>query len=89
MTEHVKQWLNAYLDGELRGARMGQVESHLTECAECRAELDDLRGLFTLLRETSPAGEFISTERFVSNLTLSLPRQPEHSQPRRVLEIGW
>jgi hypothetical protein len=65
------------------------VESHLTECAECRTELDELRGLFTLLRETAPAGKFISTERFVSNLTLNLPRQPEHSQPRRVFEIGW
>lgn len=89
MTEHVKQWLNAYLDGELHGARIGQVENHLAECAECNAELDGLRKLSALLRETAPVGEFISTERFVSNLTLNLPRQPEHSQPRKVLEIGW
>jgi hypothetical protein len=89
MTEHVKQWLNAYLDGELRGARMGQVENHLADCAECRTELDELRGLSALLRETAPVGEFIPTERFVANLTLNLPRQPEHSQPRKALEIGW
>ena len=89
MTEHIKQWLNAYLDGELRSARIGQVENHLAECAECNAELDEMRRLSALLRDTAPVGEFISTERFVSNLTLNLPRQPEHSQPRKVLEIGW
>ena len=89
MTEHVKQWLNAYLDGELRGAYIDRVESHLAECAECSAELDGLRKLSSLLRDTAPVGDFISTERFVSNLTLNLPRQPEHSQPRKILEIGW
>jgi len=89
MTEHVKQWLNAYLDGELRGESLNQVEHHLDECVECSAELDELRGLSALLQETPPAGEFISTERFVSNLTLTLPRQPGHSQPRKIFEIGW
>jgi hypothetical protein len=89
MAKHISEWLNAYLDGELNKARTSQVEDHLAECAECSAELEELRGLFSLLRETAPTGEFISTERFVSNLTLNLPRQPEHSQRRKVLEVGW
>ena len=89
MTEHVKQWLNAYFDGELHGARVSQVESHLAECAECKAELDGLRKLSALLRDTAPTNEFISTKRFVSNLTLNLPRQPEQTQPRKILEISW
>ena len=89
MAKHITEWLNAYLDGELNGARTSQVEDHLAECAECRAKLEELRGLSALLRETAPAGEFIPTERFVANLTLNLPRQPGHSQPRNALEIGW
>jgi len=89
MADHVTQWLGTYLDGELRGANLRQVESHLAECDQCQAELDGMLGLSTLLRETSPNGEFISTERFIANLTLNLPRQTEQPQTRKVLEIGW
>jgi hypothetical protein len=89
MFEHIKEWLNAYHDDELRGARLRQVENHLAECNECQAELDELQELSALLRETAPIGEFISTERFVSNLILNLPRQPEPPQTRKALEIGW
>jgi predicted anti-sigma-YlaC factor YlaD len=89
MSEHVNEWLNAYLDGELSSARLRQVENHLAECDECRTELDEIQGLSALLRETAPTGKFISTERFVSNLTLNLPRRPEPPQTRKVLEIGW
>jgi hypothetical protein len=89
MSEHVTEWLGTYHDGELHGAHLRQVEQHLVECAECRAELDGLQGLSNLLQETAPAGDFLPTERFVANLTLTLPRQPERTQPRKALEFGW
>jgi hypothetical protein len=89
MSEHITQWLGAYHDGELRGAHLRQVENHLAECAECQSELEGMQGLSALLHETAPAGEFLPTERFVANLTLNLPRQPESAQPRKALEIGW
>ncbi len=90
MPEHVTQWLGAYYDGELRGARLRQVENHLAECADCQAELEGMRSLSTLLKETAPEGDFLSAERFAANLALRLPRQPEMPQPRsKALEIGW
>lgn len=89
MPKHVTEWLGAYHDGELNSARLRQVEGHLAECAECQAELEGMQGLSALLRETAPADEFLPTERFVANLTLNLPRQPEQPQPRKMLEIGW
>lgn len=89
MSEHVTDWLEAYQDGELHGLRLRQVESHLAECAACQAELEALAGLSSLLTETLPVGDFLPTERFVANLTLSLPRQTEAPQPRKMLEFGW
>ena len=89
MPEHVNQWLGAYSDGELGGARLRQVESHLAECAACRAELEQLGSLSSLLHESPAEGEFLPTERFVSNLNLNLPRRPVVTRTRRALEIGW
>lgn len=91
MSDHINQWLGAYHDGELRGNRLHQVEKHLEECGACRAELDELRSLTFLLRDTDPEANFIPTDRFVANLVLSLPRSTTTPQPpaRNALQIGW
>jgi hypothetical protein len=90
MSEHVNEWLSPYFDGELYGMRLRQVENHLAECSQCRSELERVKELSALLRGTKPAGEFLSTDRFVANLTLNLPRQAEKPQFRsKALEVGW
>lgn len=88
MSDHVTEWLNAYLDGELKGRRLHQVEEHLALCDACRAELESLQGLSTLLQEV-PAAEFASHERFVSQVNLRLPQRQVKSRSRRVSEVGW
>jgi len=89
MPEHMNEWLSPYFDGELSGARLRQVENHLAECDQCRLELERVRELSSLLRGDLPTNAFISTERFVANLTLNLPRQTAAPQPRKAFEIGW
>ncbi|MDR3575411.1 MAG: zf-HC2 domain-containing protein [Anaerolineaceae bacterium] len=89
MIEHVTDLLGAYLDGELGGSRLRQVEDHLIICAACRLELDELRSLSGLLHETLPIRAFTPTERFAANLTLRLPRRPEAAQARRPHEEIW
>jgi Putative zinc-finger len=89
MTEHVTEWLSPYSDGELHSARLSQVEQHLSECAECQNELEEMKELSALLHEAPPTENFLPAERFVSNLKLSLPRQPEHPRSGRILEMGW
>jgi len=42
MSGHLNEQLSAYLDGELEGADRAAAESHLAECAECRADLEGL-----------------------------------------------
>src|SRR5688572_12170796 len=88
MSEHMTDWLGAYMDGELKGARLRQVETHLMECAQCSSELESLNGLSALLH-AAPSPEFTSPERFASQVGLHLPRELPKASKRSVLEIGW
>jgi anti-sigma factor RsiW len=88
MSNHVTEWLNAYLDGELHGHRLHQVEEHLAGCEACQTELDSLRGLLSLLQEV-PAAEFPSAERFVTQVNLLLPQKRTAPPRPQLFEIGW
>ncbi len=90
MTEHVLEWLNAYLDGELGSFRLHQVESHLERCSACRAELDQLHKLSNMLQETPPPVKFTPSDRFAANLKLRLPRKPQVLHGRKTAGMsGW
>ena len=88
MPNHVTEWLNAYLDGELHGNWLHTVEAHLAECEACSAELQSLRDLSGLLHKV-PAPEFTSPERFAANVNLLLPQRPVTAPRSRLFEIGW
>jgi hypothetical protein len=88
MSNHVTEWLNAYLDGELKNGKLHQVEKHLVECDECRTELESLQNLSSLLREV-PAPEFTSTERFATRVSLRLPHAKPKATKSKAQEIGW
>ena len=89
MSDHVTEWLGVYHDSELHGVRLRQVEQHLAECVACQAELDEIRDLSVLLRDTTSDANFLPTERFVANLSLSLPRRSGEHEPHTALKIGW
>lgn len=88
MSNHVKEWLNAYLDGELKNGRLHQVEAHLAECPECLAELESLEDLSNLLHAV-PAPEFISPDKFAAQVNLRLPHEQPKAAKQSVQEIGW
>jgi len=82
------EWLNAYLDGELKEGQVQQVEAHLVECKACREELESLARLSSLLHEV-PAPEFTPPERFAAQVNLRLPRRQMSASRNKILEIGW
>ena len=88
MSNHVTEWLNAYLDDELKNGRLHQVEAHLAECVECQAELESLQNVSSLLHEV-PAPEFISSERFASQVNLRLPHEQPRATKHKAQEMGW
>lgn len=58
MNEHLGDQLSAYVDGELEGEARVTAEAHLTDCAECRVAVQDLRRVVALARaldDRSPA----------------------------------
>jgi anti-sigma factor RsiW len=82
MHEDMRTLLNAYLDGELHGRRLLEMQAHLASCEDCQIELKELRLVSNLLQASS-APETLPAERFVSQLTLSLPRQPQRDRSLR------
>lgn len=89
MNGHVKPWIAAYHDGELRGRRLRQVEEHLAGCETCRAELNELQCLSALLHESPAAEGLLPADRFVAQVGLRLPRRPTKPVWQRTLEAGW
>ena len=89
MSEHITQWLSAYLDGELHGERLRQVEAHLEGCPDCQAGLQSLRGLSDLLKAAPAPVGLTPAERFTSQVLLRLPPRPAPPLRRTVLEAGW
>ena len=88
MSKHIAEWLNAYLDGELRGSRLQHVEAHLVECEDCRRELESLERLSGLLHQV-PAPAFTPPERFAAQVNLRLPHRQIAAPGGKILEIGW
>ena len=90
MTEHVTEWLSAFLDGELNGLRLRQVQDHLARCAACRAELKELQSLSLMLKQAEPAVAYQPVDRFIAELTLMLPRREGvPPSPNKWENIGW
>jgi anti-sigma factor RsiW len=84
MHKEMRSLLNAYLDGELHGRRLHELETHLASCEACQDELQDLRQVSELL-QADPITDAMPVERFVSQMTLRLPRR---SQPVRSPKPG-
>lgn len=45
MSEHLNELLSDYLDDEVTTLERMRVESHLAQCAQCRADLEGVRGV--------------------------------------------
>jgi anti-sigma factor RsiW len=88
MHAEMRLLLNAYLDGELQGVRLLELEHHLASCESCREELKELRLLSGLLR-AAPAPDFLPAQRFASNLALSLPRRSLPDLPQKPVSLAW
>lgn len=89
MNEHVTQWLEAYFDREIPGRRARQIESHLETCPDCLAEFENLNRLSTLLQQAPEPSNLTPHKKFVAQVGLRLPRNPDQPGWPKALRIGW
>jgi anti-sigma factor RsiW len=89
MADHVSEWLGALLDGELQGLKLRQVKDHLTTCAVCQAELNELRSLSRLLKSSTLADRPEPLEDFTAALIPHLPTRPAVNPPTKRQELAW
>jgi anti-sigma factor RsiW len=90
MNGHLKELLDAYLDGELNASQRRQAQAHLQGCPECRAELERRRALSSTLRaDPMPAGGK-SEQRFVAEVSMRMPRKVAPAHPAvRPAAVAW
>jgi len=88
MHEMLHPFLNSYLDGELHGTRLQQMELHLASCETCQTELKELRRVSELLQK-APVAEIPRVDRFVANLTLILPQRQMSDQKEGPKLLWW
>lgn len=95
MTHLSPEALAGYLDDDLPGEERGQVELHLASCAECRAELAEVRRLQRVRRRRQWITVLVPVAAAAALLVIALPRQtatpsgirsrPEAEQPLGVV----
>ncbi|HTO08092.1 MAG TPA: zf-HC2 domain-containing protein [Myxococcota bacterium] len=81
-----REEIAAYVDGELAGEARAELESHLSACAACRAEVaaqERLAHAFATLPEVTPAGDFEA--RFWARVA----REGEARESRWKRWFGW
>jgi hypothetical protein len=86
------EWLTAYYDGQLDGARRERVEAHLRECAECRAELEAWNALsHALTAAPLPRADLSNPADFWSGVQARLaPRDAAPDAPSaRAMLLRW
>ncbi len=88
MSDHMLEWLGAYLDGELRNGQLRKVQAHLETCKSCMLAFQDLQAVKDALHEV-PAPAFPAPERLAAEVALRLPRAQIKPMRQRTLEIGW
>lgn len=80
--------LSAYADGEVTAKERGQVELHLSGCADCRARLSDLKALSAAVAQVfTQEAEEADFSRFADDVLRRVA--PERPSLLERLRVAW
>lgn len=86
MTEHVREHLSPFLDGELTAPDRAAVEAHLQACPECAAHLEELATLDALARDLPAPAPADGFEAFPARVRARIAAHGR--RPRRIPAWG-
>ena len=89
MNQHIDTWIDAYLDKELNEIQTAKFEKHLETCPACLVQLEERKQLSKLLQSFALPKSNQSTEQFVQNINLLLPRIQAKPNKKQSSGSGW
>jgi anti-sigma-K factor RskA len=79
--------LALYALGALQGDERHTIEKHLETCADCRRELDSLRGDMALMAMSAAGPK--PPQRSKQRLMSAIAKEPRSAEPQRRGVLGW
>jgi anti-sigma factor RsiW len=80
MHEKFQNLMGAYMDGELHGRLLTELQEHLVNCGACQAELHSLEKIAGMLHSI-PEETVMPAGQFASRLLMTLPRRETQPHP--------
>lgn len=89
MNQHIDIWIDAYLDNELNENQTARFEKHLEACPACLVLLEERKQLSNLLQNFVTPESSQTTQQFVDQINLLLPRIQRKPSKKRSSGNVW
>lgn len=89
MNQHIDIWIDAYLDNELNENQTARFEKHLEACLACLVLLEERKQLSNLLQNFVTPESSQTTQQFVDQINLLLPRIQRKPSKKRSSGNVW
>ncbi len=89
MNQHIDIWIDAYLDNQLNENQTARFEKHLEACPACLVLLEERKQLSNLLQSFVTPESSQTTQQFVDQINLLLPRIQRKPSKKRSSGNVW
>lgn len=89
MNQHIDIWIDAYLDNQLNENQTARFEKHLEACPACLVLLEERKQLSNLLQNFVTPESSQTTQQFVDQINLLLPRIQRKPSKKRSSGNVW
>lgn len=85
--ERIRPYLSAYADGELNKRQAAAVRAHVCSCSACAEELESIRALCALMRESAEPTELPA--RVHASVMQAVEKMPREQKEAKASTVAW